>query len=43
MTELQVFAFLVLPFTIAAVAGVGLFLTNRKYDKRDRDRSHPAE
>jgi ABC-type glycerol-3-phosphate transport system permease component len=41
MNELQIFAFIVLPLCIAAVAGVGLFLTNRKYDKRDRHT--PAE
>lgn len=41
MNELQVFAFIVLPLSIAAIAGVGLYLTNRKYDKRDHHT--PAE
>jgi hypothetical protein len=41
VNELQIFAFFVLPLTIAAVAAVGAYLTNRKYDKRDRHT--PAE
>jgi hypothetical protein len=39
LNELQIFAFIVLPLTIAAVAFIGGYLTNRKYDKRDRHKA----
>lgn len=40
MTELQIFAFFVLPLSIAAIAGMGLYFTNRSFARRDRERQH---